>query len=223
MTPLVVIGAGGFGRECHDVVVAINEVNAVWDFIGFIDDDEPDEDLMARRGARWLGSTAEFERLAGTAFVVGIGDSEVRRELADRATSAGLGAATLVHPSSTIGLDVVISPGTVICSHVSVTTNVRIGEHVHLDQNVTVAHDVSIGNFSRANPGATISGSVQLGEGVTVGANATILQGLAVGGGSVVGAGAVVIGDVSSGDTVVGVPARTLARVDPRKGDGSVK
>jgi sugar O-acyltransferase (sialic acid O-acetyltransferase NeuD family) len=211
--PLIIIGAGGFGREVHDIVVAINRATAqpVWDFLGFVDDGDVPLDRIHRRGARLMGTTSVLPTLAGNWYVVAVGDPSVRAMLVQRADSAGLHAATLIHPSATMGLDVEIGDGSIICSHVSITTNIRIGRHVHLDQNVTVGHDVSLGNYSRVNPGATISGEVVLEHGATVGTNAAVIQGLTLGTFSLVGAGAAVVRDVASRATVVGVPARALS------------
>jgi len=49
-------------------------------------------------------------------------------------------------------------------------------------------------------------------RGATIGANATIMCGVTIGENAVVGAGAVVVKDVPAGTTVVGNPARPLAR-----------
>ena len=164
--PIVVIGAGGFGREVHDVIVAINAASAdpVWHFLGFVDDGTPDPQLLGRRNARHLGGTNELPSMGGTFYVIGVGNPVARRRLAEQADAAGLRAATLVHPSATMGLDVEVGEGSIICSHVSITTNVRIGRHVHLDQNVAIGHDTTLRDFSRVNPGATVSGNVTLDE-----------------------------------------------------------
>ena len=209
MTPvsrlLVVIGAGGFGREVLDIVAASSD--ASFELLGVLADPAPDLTQLTPRGVAYLGPVSTLADI-DAAYVIGIGAPDVRRRIDDYATSLGREAATLVHPSATRGWSVACQPGTIICSHVSITTNVTIGRHVHLDQNCTVGHDVVLGDYVRANPGATISGSVHVEAGATVGANATIIQGLRVGRDAVIGAGAVVTKDVPAGVTAVGVPAR---------------
>ena len=208
--PIVVIGAGGFGREVHDVIVAINAASAepVWHFLGFIDDGTPDQQLLGRRNARHPGGTNELPSMGGTFYAIGVGNPVARRRLAEQADAAGLRAATLVHPSATMGLDVEVGEGSIICSHVSITTNVRIGRHVHLNLNVTVGHDSTLRDFVTINPGTTVSGNVTLDEDVTMGTNSTVIQGLRIGRGATVGAGAAVIRDLPPGVVAVGVPAR---------------
>ena len=48
---LVIVGAGGFGREVLDVVEAMNAVGADIEFVGYVDDAETSVPLLDRRGA----------------------------------------------------------------------------------------------------------------------------------------------------------------------------
>jgi sugar O-acyltransferase (sialic acid O-acetyltransferase NeuD family) len=206
---LVIVGAGGFGRETLDVVRAIDPTGATWSFIGFVAGDAPDTDLLHRIDATWLGNDEEFLRLpSATHYVVAIGDPALRRELSQRYDDAGLKPVTLVHPSSLIGSDVQIGEGSIICSHTSITTNIRIGRHVHVDRTTTVGHDSVIEDYVTLHPSSVISGSVHIGLGTRVGTNACVLPGVAVGRHVMVGAGAVVTSDVPDSITVKGVPAR---------------
>ncbi len=207
--PLIIIGAGGFGREVGDVVDALNRVEVAYDLLGFVDDGRPDVELLGRRGARVLGATTELGRWQGAAYVVAVADAVARRRLDEVALAAGLEPASLRHPSVQVGANVRMDPGLVACGNASITTNIEMGRHVHLDRHVTVGHDTVLGDYVTVHPGATISGNVTLGDGVRVGSNAVITQGVTVGAGTVVGAGAAVVDDLPAGVTAVGVPART--------------
>jgi len=210
-TPLVIVGAGGFGREVLDVVEAINESGSIYDVLGFVDDNPQSEELLARRHIRLLGPVEALAEVDAE-YALGIGSGPVRARLDELATEWGRQAALLVHPSATFGSEYVLGAGTVVTAGVRITTNIVIGRHVHLNLNTTVGHDVRIDDYVTVNPGATISGNVVLEREVSIGTNAAIIQGVTVGRGTIVGAGAVVVRDLPSGVTAVGVPARPLNR-----------
>jgi len=207
--PLVIIGAGGLGRELIDLVEAVNAVERRFQLLGFVDDGSPDEALLQRRGTRLLGPIRELARIDAV-YVIGIGAPTARKAIDELMTGTGRRAATLVHPSAVVGGENRLGEGTVICSHVSVTTNVSTGRHVQLHVNCTVGHDAALASYVTVLPGATVAGRVVLEEGVTVGTNAAVIQGIRVGALAIVGAGAAVVRDVAAGVTAVGVPARPV-------------
>lgn len=207
---LYIVGCGGFGREVHDVVDAINSVRPTWDVKGYVDDAPSEESLslVRARGFAVLGdiSTVSIRRPAH--FVIGIGSGPVRRVIDERLTRSGWTAATLVHPAATAGFDVRLGEGTVVCAGVRLTTHIRCGRHTHLNLNSTVGHDAVLGDYVTVNPLAAISGFVSIGDETLVGTHAAILQNLRVGARSVVGAGSLVTRGVPDGVVVKGVPAR---------------
>ncbi|MFW2334723.1 acetyltransferase [Ilumatobacter sp.] len=206
--PIVIVGAGGFGRECLDIVEALNDHGAALEFVGFVDDGGGDDELLQRRHTVCLGPTTSAPH--GARFVIAIGDGAVRDRIARQFADRDLQAAVLIHPQATLGSDCRIGAGTILNAGARVTTNITLGRHVQLHANSTVGHDATLADFVSVFPGATISGSVTLGEGVTVGTGANVLPGVRVGRYAFVGAGAVVTGDVEPGATVVGVPATAL-------------
>jgi sugar O-acyltransferase (sialic acid O-acetyltransferase NeuD family) len=211
--PIVIVGAGGFGREVIDVIDAINaEADAtVWDVLGVVDDAPSEVNLerLERRGTPFLGGTDKPLVWPNPVhYVVGIGNPRARRMIADRYDEANLRAATLLHPTVTRGFDVRIGEGSVICAGVRLTTNIDVGRHVHLNLNVTVGHDTTVRDFVSVNPLASISGDCTLEAGVLIGVSGVVLNGLTVGDGATVGGSACVVRDVPSGVVVKGVPAK---------------
>lgn len=209
---LVVIGGGGFGREVLDVIEAINFDHATtgekaFDVLGFLDDGLPDGRLLESYGVRHLGPVSHLAELPeDVGYVIGIGDPAVRRKIDEQGGRRP--CPVLVHPSATIGREVELGPGSVLCAGVRVTNHVTLGRHVHLNLNTTVGHDTVLGGYVTASPLVAISGKVTAGVGVFFGAGAVINPGVTIGAGAVVGSGAAVIRDVDAGVTVVGTPAK---------------
>jgi len=211
---IVVIGAGGFGRETLDVIEALIAAGEPLHLVGVIDAGPRQDDLgrLGARGIAYLGTDEEWLPTAtgDERFVVAIGSPGVRSKVAQRFAAAGLRAKTLIHPSAVIGSQPSIGDGVVITAGVQVSTNVSLGDHVHLNPACIIGHDATLADFVSVNPGAIVSGNVVVETGTLLGAGSVVLQGLTVGAGATVGAAACVTKDVDAATVVVGVPARVL-------------
>lgn len=212
--PVVVVGAGGHGREVLDVLEACVDRAGKPRFRVFgVVDDAPSELNLQRlkdRGAKWLGTMDAWidggdRRIR---FLLGVGSGSARRALGVRLSAAGFQAALAVHPSAVLGSRVALAPGVVVFAGAVVATNTSLGRHSHIHRCATVGHDCVIGSCVTVNPSASVSGDCVIEDDVMVGVGASVLQGLTVRQGATVGGGACVVGDVPPRRTVKGVPAR---------------
>ena len=208
---VILVGAGGFGREALDVVEAHNRAHPDDGItvLGVADDDPSavNLDRMRARGYRHLGTVADVMAASGCRrYVLGIGSPATKAALDRRFGSAGWRPVTVVHPAAVVGSRGELGEGVVICAGAQVSTNVRLGRHVHLNPNATVGHDATLGDYVSLNPGGIVSGEVLVGSGTLVGAGAVILQQLTIGSRTTIGAGSVVTKAVPDGVVVKGVP-----------------
>ncbi len=216
-TPLVIVGAGGFGREALGLVRDINAVRPTFDFLGFLDDGDVDLERLGRLGARVLGTSARLADLEAS-YVIAIASPGSRRSIDRLARAASRRAATLRHPLASIGADVRIGDGSIVAGGVYLTTNIEVGRHSVVNLDCTVGHDAIIGDMVTIHPGVHISGAAVIEDGATLGTGCMVLPGVRVGAGSVVGAGAVVGRDVAPSVTVVGPMARQTLGSPPAPG-----
>ncbi len=210
---LVIIGAGGFGREASLLVEEINESltgEDKWNLLGFIDEDMGKQG-MDMRGYPVLGGWDALSGLHPLVMVICVvGEPQAKRKMVEMAGTQGRKFATLVHPEVSISADVRLGEGVLINRGTILTTNIKIGEHVSINPACGIGHDAVIAAYSTLMWRVNISGASKVGEGCLLGTGATVLQGLVIGADSTVGAGAVVTKDVVAGTTVAGVPAREV-------------
>lgn len=215
MDDIAIFGAGGFGREAHQIIEDINADKAHWNFLGFLDSN-PEFCEREIHGYPVLGNQTWLQDHRGTSVIVAIGHPKVRYHVVNSLLQQGhTRFATLIHPTAWVANRVEIGEGTIIHASVNVTTDIKVGSHVILNKNSTFGHDVRIESFVFVAPSAFIGGAVCVGEGCYLGASSTLVNPITIGEWSTVGAGAVVLKDLPSNVTAVGVPAKIVEHREP--------
>jgi sugar O-acyltransferase (sialic acid O-acetyltransferase NeuD family) len=208
---VVIIGAGGHGREVADILRHQAATDREIEPLGFADDNR---DLHGRNldGLPVLGDWSWFERTDRTdiAVICAVGSPRICRRLVERARSIGLSFASAISPLAQISPFARLGEGVTVFPNVIISTGAFVDGHSILNAGVVVSHDATVGLYSNINPGARLAGNVTIGEGCYIGMGANVIQGRTIGVWSVVGAGAVVIQDLPAGITAVGVPARVI-------------
>ena len=213
MTPLLIVGAGGFARETAELVRALA---FEWELLGFLDDD-PELHGTMRSDVRVLGSTALIEEFPAARIVVCVGSPSnyfSRRRVVERLGLSPERFATLVHPSATIAASAHLGHGTVVHAGCVFTADVEVGAHVAVMPNVVLTHDDVVRDYVTFGAGVLVAGDVRIDCGAYLGAGARIREGLTIGEWSMTGMGAVVTQDVPMGEVWAGVPARRYRAVD---------
>lgn len=213
MKKIVIIGAGGFGREVVQLIKDINKNNKQWEIIGYLDD-YPESHGTTRNGASVLGP---IDLIGSPIFqdyyyICSLGNPKTRKQVIERMIeiNPSIQFATLIHPSAIIGDENHIGEGTIICARNVLTTNIFIGNHVIINLSCTIGHDTTLLDYATILPGVNISGNVSICEGVSMGTNSSVIPGVEIGQFVTIGAGAAVTKSIPDYCTAVGIPARPI-------------
>lgn len=210
MEKIVIVGAGGFGREVKMLIDQLNSKENVYEFEGYYDD------------AFEIGTTINSNEVLGSILdlantteklnvVVAIGAPDIKRKIIEKLSNPNLRFPTLIDPSVLIGTEFVsIGKGCIICAGTIITCNIEIKDFVILNLMCTVGHDTTIHSYSSFMPSVNISGEVVIHEGVYVGTGAKIINQLEIGEQTIIGAGAVVSKTLPEKCTAVGIPAKPI-------------
>ena len=195
MKDIVIIGAGGIGREVAWIIEEINEVNPTWNIVGFVDENS---EMWGKElnGYNVLGGIEALDELEVKPYVVvAIANCDVKKNIVARLEEK-YKFATVIYPKVRVSKYIEIGEGTIIYPGVILTVNTRIGNHVIISGNCGIGHDTVIGDYSSVLWGSSFSGYDVIREECFIGVGCKIAQGIDITSGSRVVTGSVVTEDI---------------------------
>ena len=209
MKNLIIVCAGGFGREICNTAPDCYGYGTKFVLKGFLDDTEsPLKDYPGYPPV--LGSIDSYVIEPDDVFVCALGSVEGKKKCVQRIEARGGEFISLVHKTATIARNTTLGRGCIIQEDARISCDIRIGNFVTIQDECMMGHDVCIGDWSHLNPRTFLGGGVILGEGVHLFPYAIVHPRRRVGDYASVGAGAFVIRNVKPHATVYGNPAREL-------------
>jgi len=205
---LVILGAGGFGREVLWQLSEVEYYSKVYNILGFVDDDPELRDKLIN-GFPVLGNDEWLVNYPKEiCVVICIGNPKVRKKIYEELRlNSNISFPTVIARDVQYSDFVKFGQGSIICSSNVLTVNITIGDFVIINLDCTVGHDTILDDFVTLYPSVNVSGNVYIGSCAEIGTGVNIIQGKSIGENTVVGAGSVVVRDIPSNCTAVGVPA----------------
>ena len=210
MTDIVIVGAGGLGKDVQWLLERINEIGETWNILGYVDDGIEAGSLVDDLPI--LGTIDYLLQYEETlAVVVAVASAKVRRHIIGKLEQNDkLVFPNVVDPSALLSKRIKMGKGNVVLAGNILSVDIQLGDYCIFNADCTIGHDVVMGSYVTVYPSANISGCVEIGHETEIGTGCHIIQGIKVGSSTIVGAGAVVIRELPSCCTAVGNPARPV-------------
>lgn len=148
-----------------------------------------------------VGAIGDFEALMARgsfdeAIVSISANSDVRKEIFDKASGRGVKFANIIHPNTEVGVNVKLGTGNVILGSSRLAEESTIGDNNFISAYVNIEHHAVVGSHVTFGPGVFLSGSVTVGDGVKFGTSIGVEPGVRIGAHARIGSGLAVVSDV---------------------------
>lgn len=208
MKKILIIGAGGMGRELLQWIKDINEKTPTWEILGFLDDN-----LNALDGvetdAKVVGTIKDWQPKDDEEFALAFGSPELKRKIVGIMKAKGAKFATIIHPTALLSPFAHYGEGFIMFPYSKLSCNSTVGDFVTL-LSTPIGHDNVIGDYTVISGGCNIVRNVKIGQDVFLAAGVCIAQDVIIGDGAYLGLGSVILKDVKPGAKMFGNPARVI-------------
>ena len=209
MQRMIIVGAGGLGREVEAFARHDYANGKDWYIGGFLDT-RPEVLSAFATQVGVIGDPTTFVPQKDDIFIVAVGDTRLKKRLV---ASMRLRGARFVSLRTHVQISPLATYGaSVFGDRATVSVDAIVGDYAYIGADTILGHDVVVGDYAHIGARCFVAGRVHIGEGAVIHPMASIATDVRIGEWATVGLGAVVFNEVPPGTTVVGNPARRLPR-----------
>lgn len=208
---ILIVGAGGFGREVLQ-----------WARDAWPRDAHKIAGFLSADPRRLDGTSCQLPILADPAaftpderdyLLLAIGIAGVRRKVAEDLLGRGGKFLTTIHPTAIVAQSAQIELGAVICPYAIVSDSAHVGPFTLLNYHSSMAHDSVAGDFTVLSPYATLGGAARLEADCFLGLHASVSPNCVIAAGTRVAMNSCATASIANQSLVYGVPGRVVPRV----------
>lgn len=209
MKHLIIVGAGGMGRQVCLFAQECSGYEKEYIIKGFLDDNphamEGFEDYPPV-----LGTVDGYQIQPDDIFFNSIGDVTAKKQCINKILKRGGEFITLIHPTASISRGAKVGCGCMIAPRAGVGVESSVGDFCLIQDNAIVGHDVHVGDFCRIDCNVVLIAGVKIDNDVCIHTSSVINHKVRIGEGAIVGAMSFVIRSVKPHTTVQGNPAKRI-------------
>ncbi len=210
MKNLLIIGAGGCGREVLQWAKDINKISKKWNIKGFLDDNPQALDgLICNYSV--VDNIDSYHIENEDEFVCCVGNSATRKNIIDKLKNKGAIFTSIIHPTAIVADSARLGDSVILYPYSIISDNAYIGNGCIINMHSTIAHDSTIGAYCTISAHCDVTGMCHLGKGVFMGSGARIVPNAKVGNDVFICAGSTVMSKIKDGLKVIGTPAKKAA------------
>jgi sugar O-acyltransferase (sialic acid O-acetyltransferase NeuD family) len=175
MQDIIIVGAGGLGREVLAILKNCNALQATYNILGFVDDGKSEGETI--NNTKVLGGVEYLNSLTHkTGVIIAISLPKIRKAIYNKISNSNIYYPTLLHPSVILSDEefLRVGKGCIFCINTVLTTNISLGDFVLLNAGAIINHDAEIESFSTIMPGVNISTGAKVSEGCYIGTGSKI-------------------------------------------------
>ncbi|GAB6122627.1 acetyltransferase [Dysgonomonas termitidis] len=207
MKNLIVFGAGDLGKH---IVYNKHMFDNKYNILGFMDED------INKVGSQLCGIPVfgtdylQSNKRNNLHMIIAISSPKAKEEILKKMMSYDITFPNFISRDAWISKKVKTGRGILIYPNSTVDFETEIEDFVTINAGCSVGHNVTIGRFSTLAPGVNLAGHTKIGEKADLGIGCCTIQKIKIGNRSIIGGQAMLIQDVEPGQTVAGVPAKTI-------------